>query len=111
MNRKEIAAPNKFSCQIGNEDMESTVGWIELSPAALRRMRGEPEDAEEGVVDEMGVLAIHSGYADRFFPGTSVPHTRHRYLFFTCRNYLKLAEPAQPYGASTREMTQGGLFS
>jgi hypothetical protein len=33
---------------------------------------------------------LHSGYADTFFPGTSVLQTRARYLFFTCWNYLAM---------------------
>jgi hypothetical protein len=45
----------------------------------------------QGVVDEMGVLIIHAGYADHFFPGTSVLQTRPRYLFFVCWNFLWLA--------------------
>ncbi len=67
---------------------EAAIGWIEFSPIALRRMRREMESAEQGVVDEVGVLTLHTGYAERFFPGMSVLHTRPRYLFFTCWNYL-----------------------
>ena len=70
--------------------MELTLGWIDLSPAALRQLRHDLEEKPDGVVDEMGVIAIHSGYADRFFPGTSVLQKRPRYLFFTCWNYLSL---------------------
>lgn len=50
------------------------------------------DDAPEGVLDEIGVLGIHSGYAEQLFPGTSVLHTRPRYLFFTCWNYLFVAD-------------------
>ena len=32
--------------------------------------------------DEIGFMAIHHAFANRFFPGTSVLHTRLRYLFF-----------------------------
>jgi len=70
---------------------EIPFGWVEISDAALQRLRHELEDKGEGVVDEMGVLAIHSGYADYFFPGTSVLQTRPRYLFFVCWNFLWLA--------------------
>ena len=70
--------------------MESSLGWIDLSPAALRRLRQELDPETEGVVDEMGVGAIHTGYSDHFFPGTSVLHTRPRYVFFTCWNYLTI---------------------
>src|ERR1700732_752484 len=66
-------------------------GWVEISDAALQRLRSELEQKGQGVVDEMGVLAIHAGYADYFFPGTSVLQTRPRYLFFACWNFLWLA--------------------
>lgn len=72
--------------------MSSTLGWIEISPAALRRLRQDLEPDAEGVRDEIGLLALHSGYAERFFPGTSVQHRRPRYLFFICWNYLLLDE-------------------
>lgn len=35
-----------------------------------------------GVRDEVGFLIVHQRYADRFFPGTSVLHTRLRYALF-----------------------------
>lgn len=82
--------------------MESTLGWMEIAPAALRRMRQQLEDEGDGVVDEMGVLALHSGYADRFFPGTSVLHRRPRYLFFTCWNYLALAAQGEVTARNVR---------
>jgi Family of unknown function (DUF6361) len=66
-------------------------GWVEISDTALQRLRSELEQKGQGVVDEMGVLAIHAGYADYFFPGTSVLQTRPRYLFFVCWNFLSLA--------------------
>ena len=70
----------------------SPFGWVEISDAALQRLRRELEQKGQGVVDEMGVLSIHSGYADYFFPGTSVLQTRPRYIFFTCWNLLWLAQ-------------------
>lgn len=66
-------------------------GWIEISGKDLQRLQRELEEKGQGVVDEMGVLAIHSGYADYFFPGTSVLHTRPRYVFFVAWNILWLA--------------------
>jgi len=39
-------------------------GWVEISDAALPRLRSELEQKGQGVVDEMDVLAIHAGYAD-----------------------------------------------
>ena len=35
-----------------------------------------------GVRDEIGLLLVHQRYSDRFFPGTSVLHTRLRYVLF-----------------------------
>lgn len=40
------------------------------------------DEESMGVRDEIGFLTIHQGYADRFFPGTSVLHTRARYAVF-----------------------------
>jgi hypothetical protein len=56
-------------------------GWVEMSESALQQLRRELEQKGQGVVDEMGVLTIHTGYADYFFPGTSVLQSRPRYLF------------------------------
>ncbi len=81
----------------------SGLGWLELSPAALRRMRQELAGEGEETVDDMGVLALHVGYADKFFPGTSVLHTRPRYLFFTCWNLLYLKKAGTTAAAFARE--------
>jgi hypothetical protein len=77
----------------------SALGWIDLAPAALRRLRQDLAVQQQGVLDEMGMLAIHVGYADHFFPGTSVLHQNPRYLFFTCWNYLML--DSAPGGGAT----------
>src|ERR1700733_6661484 len=86
--------------------MESTLGWIDLSPAAWRRLRQDLEEKPDGVVDEMGVLAIHSGYADQFFPGTSVLHKRPRYVFFTSWNYLSLDRVGGPSPKARKELAE-----
>src|SRR5262245_34855726 len=77
----------------------SSLGWVDLSPSALRRVRQDLVEQRTGVLDEMGMLAIHVGYADYFFPGTSVLHQSPRYLFFTCWNYLRLDDA--PGGGAT----------
>lgn len=71
--------------------MESTFGWTLLSRDALRRAEDQLRDATEGVRDEVGFLALHQAYADRFFPGTSVLHTRLRYVLFVPWLYEKIA--------------------
>jgi hypothetical protein len=58
------------------------LGWAALSRSALNRAENELEENAEGMRDEVGVLALHTGYANRFFPGTSVQQTRLRYALF-----------------------------
>lgn len=70
--------------------LASTFGWIAIDPRTVRRVRRELDADEQGVVDEMGVGVLHSGYANRFFPGTSVLQTRARYVFFVAWNFLAL---------------------
>jgi len=57
-------------------------GWTYLSRDALRRAEAQLAGETAGVRDEIGFLLIHQRYADRFFPGTSVLHTRLRYVLF-----------------------------
>lgn len=72
--------------------MKSTFGWTLLSRDALRRAERQLRDAADGVRDEVGFLALHQAYADRFFPGTSVLHTRLRYVLFVPWLYAKVAQ-------------------
>jgi len=61
---------------------EGVIGWILLSREAVARAEQALNSDEKGVRDEVGFLALHQGFADRFFPGTSVLHTRLRYVLF-----------------------------
>src|SRR5436190_10113324 len=72
--------------------MEPTFGWTLLSRDALRRAETHLREDVEGVRDEIGFLSLHQGYADRFFPGTSVLHTRLRYMLFVPWIYSRLIE-------------------
>ncbi|ABB33275.1 hypothetical protein GeomeDRAFT_2240 [Geobacter metallireducens RCH3] len=62
--------------------LEPALGWTVLSRDALRRAEAKLRNDEQGVRDEVGFLALHQGYANRFFPGTSVLQTRLRYILF-----------------------------
>jgi hypothetical protein len=62
--------------------VEPSLGWTYLSRDALARAKAQMDEETLGVRDEVGFLTIHQGYADLFFPGTSVLHTRARYLLF-----------------------------
>jgi len=71
--------------------MQSSFGWTLLSRDALRRAETQLRDDVEGVRDEIGFLSLHQAYADRFFPGTSVLHTRLRYALFVPWMYERVA--------------------
>ena len=60
----------------------ASFGVTFLSKEALRDARRFMHADQAGVRDEVGFLIIHQRYADRFFPGTSVLHTRLRYVLF-----------------------------
>ncbi len=72
--------------------MEPNLGWTLLSRDALRRAETQLRDDVQGVRDEIGFLSLHQAYADRFFPGTSVLHTRLRYALFVPWIYTSLIE-------------------
>lgn len=65
---------------------EPALGWALLSREALRRAEKHLREEEQGVRDEIGFLALHQAYADRFFPGTSVLQTRIKYVLFVRQN-------------------------
>lgn len=62
--------------------IDPALGWTYLSREALARAKAQMDEESMGVRDEIGFLTIHQRYADRFFPGTSVLHTRARYALF-----------------------------
>ena len=72
--------------------IESTLGWIAIDPTSVGRIRTALDMSDQGVVDELGVGILHTGYADQFFPGTSVLQTRARYVFFVPWTFLHLAK-------------------
>lgn len=63
--------------------MTSTFGWLDSDDEQRRKML-EVVDLfkEEGTVDELGIGSIRDALADGLFPGTSVLHTRLRYVLF-----------------------------
>lgn len=62
--------------------MKPTLGWAGLSRTALKRAEAQLIGDSPGVRDEVGVLTLHTAYANRFFPGTSLQQTRLRYALF-----------------------------
>lgn len=63
----------------GGEYDLSSFGFTFLSRKALGQAEQVMFGANAGVRDEVGFLIVHQRYADHFFPGTSVLHTRLRY--------------------------------
>lgn len=75
------------------------MGWTYLSREALARAKAQMDEESMGVRDEIGFLTIHQRYADRFFPGTSVLHTRARYALFVPWLFEDLAGLTGPAAA------------
>jgi hypothetical protein len=72
--------------------LKSAFGWTSLSKESLKRADTQLQGDTEGVRDEVGFLALHQAYADRFFPGTSVLQTRLRYTLFVPWLYQRLID-------------------
>src|SRR3954469_8170709 len=70
--------------------MKPTLGWTMLSRKEMRQAE-RLTSGEQDTRDEIGFLLIHQGFADRFFPGTSVLHTRIRYALFVPWLYQRAA--------------------
>ena len=91
--------------------MRPTLGWAGLSRSALNRAEAQLAAESDGVRDEVGVLALHTAYANRFFPGTSVQQTRLRYALFVpwqIKMLLRDRERVRP-GQARRALEQAEL--
>lgn len=63
--------------------MSSTFGWLDTDEDQRKKMLEVVElFKDDGTVDELGVGAIRDTIANALFPGTSVLHTRLRYVLF-----------------------------
>ena len=56
--------------------MKPVLGWTMLSREEMRQAERSLANGEQDTRDEIGFLLIHQGFADRFFPGTSVLHSQ-----------------------------------
>jgi Family of unknown function (DUF6361) len=79
-----------------NPTVEPALGWTYLSREALARAKAQMDEESIAVQDEIGFLTIHQRYANRFFPGTSVLHTRARYALFVPWLFEDLAGLTRP---------------
>jgi hypothetical protein len=71
--------------------MKPTLGWTMLSRAEMRQVERSLANSDQDTRDEIGFLLIHQAFADRFFPGTSVLHTRVSYALFVPWLYQRAA--------------------
>jgi len=71
--------------------MKPVLGWTMLSWEEMRQVERALAGGEQDTRDEIGFLLLHQGFADRFFPGTSVLHTRVRYALFVPWLYRRAA--------------------
>lgn len=63
--------------------MTSSFGWLDTDPTEHHHMLEVVNlFREHGSVDEFGIGPIHGALSDALFPGTSVLHTRLRYVLF-----------------------------
>jgi hypothetical protein len=91
--------------------VEPSLGWTYLSRGSLACAKAQMDVESMGVRDEIGFLTIHQRYADHFFPGTSVLHTRARYAIFVPLLFEDLAGltgPAAERALRERERVLAG---
>jgi hypothetical protein len=62
--------------------MSNFLHWVQIDASAAAKAEQALDEGIGEVRDEIGFMAIHHAFANRFFPGTSVLHTRLRYIFF-----------------------------
>ena len=89
---KEVEREVDDLCLImANRGLKPVLGWTMLSREEMRQVERSLANHEQDTRDEIGFLLIHQGFADRFFPGTSVLHTRIRYALFVPWLYQRAA--------------------
>src|SRR5881227_549610 len=76
---------------MSKHDLKPSLGWTMLSREEMLQVERSLANSEQDTRDEIGFLLIHQGFADRFFPGTSVLHTRVRYALFVPWVYQRAA--------------------
>lgn len=73
---------------MGETELTSFIGWVDLSEDDQKRARDYLRSLSEGTLDELGFGIIRDTFADRFFPATSTIMTRARYFILVPSTYL-----------------------
>lgn len=84
--------------------MPTPLSWLDSSSASRRKaMEVIKLFEEKGTVDEIGIGSVRDALSDSLFPGTSVLHTRARYLFVIPWIYQYLEGKKIPSAAIAKE--------
>src|SRR5690242_9406634 len=71
--------------------MTSVFAWLDYDEAERRRMKETIElFRDHDTIDELGIGSVRDAFSNLLFPGTSVLHTRARYLLFIPWVYIGL---------------------
>ncbi len=63
--------------------MSASISWLDLTSSDRNKVRSILDlFSEQGTVDELGLGSLRDAFSDALFPGTSVLHTRLRYVIF-----------------------------
>lgn len=87
--------------------MPASLTWLDLTAADRDKVRRVLDlFSEQGTVDELGVGSLRDTISNALFPGTSVLHTRMRYVLFIPWIYQELESWGTGYdvGHHAREM-------
>ena len=70
---------------------QGAITWLDFRADDLARARGIIKLLQdESVIDELGFLALQARFSDIFYPATSTPMSRPRYLYFVAGIYRQL---------------------
>ena len=77
--------------------MTATIAWLDYSEEDQRRAREILQYfTQPGSVDELGIGPVRDALSDAMFPGTSVLHTRARYVLFITWLFTRAALTKEP---------------
>lgn len=78
--------------EIGAALMTASIHWLDLTSADRDKVRRALDVYKEQTVDELGLGSLRDALSDALFPGTSVLHTRLRYVLFIPWLYRQLEQ-------------------
>jgi len=87
--------PNRFGTRIEHGEKwnlsDARLSWLDLTAADRDKVRRVLDlFSEQGTVDELGLGSLRDTISNALFPGTSVLHTRLRYVLFIPWVYQEL---------------------